>query len=315
MKRIILIFLFISILFFGYSQNKKTRIALINFNAIGIEEVKVRGIEENLLTEIINTGKFEVVERSQLNKVLQELNLSNSDEFSESTAAQVGNLLGVDIILIGSVNKLGKNISINVRGIEVKTGLASFAKKVVTKSEEELITAIENLAFLISGASKKDGDEILSDSDKERLENMRKEAEKKKADEEAAKKRAEEEEARKNQKETKEKGKTTLNNLNIAGIALIASGSVVLVSGITIFAVDMAVLGPKTIEAKKSGNFAAFKDAQNLDFAIFGTGIALMGTGAVMMAVSIPLLVNKDKKISLDIGLGTTSSLGMNIQF
>ena len=308
-RKVLLIFAFI--LMFGYSQDKKTRIALINFNAIGIEEVTVRGIEENLLTEIINTGRFEVIERSQLNKVLQELNLSNSDEFTESTAAQVGNLLGVDIILIGSVNKLGKNISINVRGIEVKTGLASFAKKVVTKSEEDLITAIENLSVMISTATK-EGDNGLSQAERDKIEQLKKEAEeKKRAEEEAAKKKAEEEEAAKKKKEQAK----TLSGTKIGGIALVTTGGILLVGGVVIFAVDMAVLGPKTSNAQKSGDFKAFKEAQTLDLAMFGTGIGLMGVGGILAICSIPLFVAKDKSVSLDLGFGTTTSLGMKIKF
>ncbi len=310
MKRRISIVFFMFVILFAYSQEGKTRIALINFNAIGIDEVLVRGIEENLLTEIINTGRFEVVERSQLNKVLQELNLSNSDEFSESTAAQVGNLLGVDIILIGSVNKLGKNISINVRGIEVKTGLASFAKKVVTKSEEELVTAIEDLSVLITTAAK-DGGDGLSDAEKEKIEQLKKDAEeKKRAEEEAARKKAEEEASKKN----KEKS-SSLSGMKVGGIALAVTGGVILVGGIAVFAVDMAVLGPKTMQTQKSGDFKAFKEAQTLDIAMFGTGIGLMGVGGVLAICSIPLFVAKDASASLDLGFGTTTSVGMKIKF
>lgn len=326
MKRYAFVLIFTFILFFSYAQEKKTRIALIDFNAIGIEELTVRGIEENLLTEIINTGRFEVVERSQLNKVLKELNLSNSEDFNESTATQVGNLLGVDIILIGSVNKLGKNMTINVRGIEVKTGLASFAKKVVTKSEEDLVAAIENLALLISSASKQNG-EILNKDDEEKIQKLKEEAAKKLAEEEAAKKRAEEETLKKQaeeeaakkaeeEKNAKKKSASKLNNANIAGIALISTGGVFLITGAALFAVDMAVFGPDLDSKKKPGvSSGDYLDSYYKYVGFFGGGIGIMGVGGVMMCASIPLLVHKDKKVSLDLGFGTKINCGVKINF
>jgi len=50
------------------------------------------------------TNVYDLVERSQLDKVLQEQNLSNSGMINEQQAAQIGKVLGLDAIVTGSVS-------------------------------------------------------------------------------------------------------------------------------------------------------------------------------------------------------------------
>src|SRR5262245_42611337 len=55
------------------------------------------------------TNVFNVVERSQFQKVLDELQLGQSGVVNEATAAQVGQVLGVDAMLIGGINVAAEN--------------------------------------------------------------------------------------------------------------------------------------------------------------------------------------------------------------
>ena len=52
----------------------------------------------------VNTDFYQVIERSQLEKVLKEQRLSLSGALDESSAAEVGRLLGLDIIIMGNVS-------------------------------------------------------------------------------------------------------------------------------------------------------------------------------------------------------------------
>ena len=150
---LILIFSFFNIKLYSVDKNgqinQKERIALLNLKAVGVNEALANSIEESFLTFIAKQGKYEVIERSQLNKILKEQGLSHGDEFNEETAAQIGNLLGVKIVLIGSVSRMGNNIVINVRGIDVNNAVILFTEIESTKSEDELIDIIELIAVKI----------------------------------------------------------------------------------------------------------------------------------------------------------------------
>jgi curli biogenesis system outer membrane secretion channel CsgG len=53
----------------------------------------------------VQAGAVTVIERTALDKVLGEQNLSNSDRTDPATAARIGRVLGVDGIVLGTITK------------------------------------------------------------------------------------------------------------------------------------------------------------------------------------------------------------------
>jgi curli biogenesis system outer membrane secretion channel CsgG len=73
---------------------------------------------DELTTQLVNTGKFTVVERAQLDAVLAEQNLGASGRVTGETAAKIGQLLGVQLILTGSITQFSiERTGIGFRGI------------------------------------------------------------------------------------------------------------------------------------------------------------------------------------------------------
>ena len=60
---------------------------------------------DELVTQLFGTGKFSLVERSQLEAVLAEQNLGQSGRVNSAQAAEIGRILGVQMILTGSITK------------------------------------------------------------------------------------------------------------------------------------------------------------------------------------------------------------------
>ena len=60
---------------------------------------------DELVTQLFKTGEFSLVERSQREAVLAEQDLGQSGLVTASQAAEVGRLLGVQLILTGSITK------------------------------------------------------------------------------------------------------------------------------------------------------------------------------------------------------------------
>ena len=65
------------------------------------------GMSEMLITELAKEGTYTVVERSRLEAVLKEQNLSSTEQFDPATAAEIGKLLGVDAVIVGNVTQFG----------------------------------------------------------------------------------------------------------------------------------------------------------------------------------------------------------------
>ena len=63
--------------------------------------------QDVFVTELVKSGKFRVVEREQLEALMQEKNLSLSGDVDPSTAVKAGKLLGVNYLLTGAVTEYG----------------------------------------------------------------------------------------------------------------------------------------------------------------------------------------------------------------
>lgn len=60
-----------------------------------------------LITELVKTGKFIVVERDKMNKLLEEQKLGLTGAIDSNTAAQMGKILGLSAIVTGAISNFG----------------------------------------------------------------------------------------------------------------------------------------------------------------------------------------------------------------
>lgn len=68
-----------------------------------------KGIADMLVTNLVRNGTYSVIERKQLDRVLQEQNFQQSGRADPSSAVQLAKLLGVDAIIIGSITQFGRD--------------------------------------------------------------------------------------------------------------------------------------------------------------------------------------------------------------
>ena len=88
-------------------------------------------ISERLTIKMINMHKFEIIERSVLDKVMAELKLQSSGMIDASSAQQLGKVLGVEAIITGTlVETSGGQIEVNARLIKTETAQAIGASQV-----------------------------------------------------------------------------------------------------------------------------------------------------------------------------------------
>jgi len=66
-----------------------------------------KGVASLITGELVRSGAYSVIERSALDQVLQEQKLSNTSLFDPTTAATVGKLVGVDILVMGNITQFG----------------------------------------------------------------------------------------------------------------------------------------------------------------------------------------------------------------
>jgi TolB-like protein len=153
------------------SPEEKKTIAILYFennSTFQKEELDVlsKGLADMLITELSKIESLVIVERAQLQQILEEMKLGMTGVIDDKTAQQVGKILGVQHLLLGSfMNMFGDKLRIDARIVAVETGLT-------VKAEEET-GKLNNLFDMVQKLTKKftkDLDVKLTKQDKERLE-------------------------------------------------------------------------------------------------------------------------------------------------
>jgi len=139
----------------------KRRIGVVSFeNKAPYAQTRLGDTATDILvTELVKSGKFIVVERDKLDKVLAEQKFGQSGVIDPATAAQVGRVLGLNAIVTGAVTQFGVKsegkdflisqskqqiveCSVDVRVIDAETGqvlLADSGKGVVRKASGKFL--------------------------------------------------------------------------------------------------------------------------------------------------------------------------------
>ncbi|MDD5687955.1 MAG: CsgG/HfaB family protein [Elusimicrobia bacterium] len=139
------------------SQNIK-KIAILEFKDERIEKEKAKYqnpskiIQEKLIAGLSRDGKFQVIERENIDKIIAEQKFQATGITDVATAVQLGKLANVDAMIFGSITQYGRTIypravlQVTLKVVEVESG--------VIKSSVELRATKSNWIYPI---------ELLSD--------------------------------------------------------------------------------------------------------------------------------------------------------
>ncbi len=108
------------------------------------------GMADMLVTALVKSGKYSVIERQEIEKIMNEQALGMSGAVTPQTAAKVGQLLGVELAIFGAVTEYGwseGNVGGSLKqkglGLGVKSSAATVAIDVrfVNTSTGEILAA------------------------------------------------------------------------------------------------------------------------------------------------------------------------------
>ena len=107
-----------------WAQDSRLNIAVGDFEANGVPSSDVNILTDRLRGELMATGVFRVMERSQMDAILKEQSFQESGACNTSECqVKVGQLLSVDRMVVGSIGLLGGNVySISARLLDVGSG-------------------------------------------------------------------------------------------------------------------------------------------------------------------------------------------------
>jgi hypothetical protein len=154
MKRMII---FLSLLLFVqhvFAQEEKLRVAVFDPTSSGtaIDEGSKVAVRELVSSAFVNTGKYNIVERSLLEKVMKEQEFSNSGVVDDSQATEIGKLAGAHKVVLSVVTLVGGRNMLSIKVIDVKTATIDQQKTRLVQTND-LLDVVEPLTLELLGVA------------------------------------------------------------------------------------------------------------------------------------------------------------------
>ena len=137
---------------FVYAQTGKPTVAILDFDGQGVAAGDVQTLTERMRTEIGNTNAVRLIERKAVEKIMEEQGFQQTGCTSDECAAEVGQLLGVQFMVSGTIGKMGKKYTIDCKMFSVETGETVRAKNATFEGDiSGLLLEMQIMAWEITG--------------------------------------------------------------------------------------------------------------------------------------------------------------------
>jgi TolB-like protein len=97
-------------------------IAVIDFEGNDISPSEARALTDRLRGELVGSGRFTIIERGKMEEILKEQAFQQTGCVSSECAVEVGKLLSVENIIIGSISRVGSINSVTAKVVSVESG-------------------------------------------------------------------------------------------------------------------------------------------------------------------------------------------------
>lgn len=101
-----------------------------------------KAITAMLVTEFSQREGIQVIERAQLNDMLREQDLVLSGRVDESSAIEIGKLLGAQYVLLGQASSIADNLRMDIRAVDVETSEIVAVLKMSDRTSELLSVVV-----------------------------------------------------------------------------------------------------------------------------------------------------------------------------
>jgi hypothetical protein len=141
----------------------RTVVAVMNFAGGEVLQAHLQfRMSDILITALVQAGRLAVVERDRLDLVMTELTLQESDRINPATAAEVGRLLGAELVVFGLVtsateqmvdkfayDEVQVEVSVDIRAVNTSDGRVVISESALGADTAKIITTADGT--IISG--------------------------------------------------------------------------------------------------------------------------------------------------------------------
>ena len=136
-------------------------IAVSTFDITGgaVSSEEAEAITELFISELVSTGKVNVVDRANFDKIIKEMKFQSSDWSNSEKTAALGNAVNANMVVRGQIIKLGSKMYLSSTIIDVKTANILSSAREQFYSLDDIFGLLTNFAKkTVEGLSLKIGD-------------------------------------------------------------------------------------------------------------------------------------------------------------
>ncbi len=128
-------------------------LAILDLDAQGVSRLEASAVSDALRNSIAELKEYTVVERGQMQEILKEQGFQQTGCTSSECAVEAGKLLGAKFLVAGGMGKLGQTYVVNVRVVDVQSGVVVrvSSEKIKGKIDDILTMAIPVVAAKLCG--------------------------------------------------------------------------------------------------------------------------------------------------------------------
>jgi TolB-like protein len=127
----------------------KPTISVLDFGASDVSKAEVDVFVDFITSHIVEIGDYRVIDRNQRETILGEIEFSYSDGIDDSTQLEIGKLLAANLVIFGSLGKVGGQFILNIKVLEVRTGETLKSVSEVYRSMDDLVNDSKRLTYIL----------------------------------------------------------------------------------------------------------------------------------------------------------------------
>ena len=149
-KTVLLFFLFClavspASVFADNNLSEKPIAAVLDIIAEDISESEARAITNLLISALHGTDLVQIIDRNQREEILNEISFSLSGCADDSCALEIGKMLAADLLITGSLARVGSRVSIELKALNVEEGSIIETTFKLYDSIDEVVNNIDSV--------------------------------------------------------------------------------------------------------------------------------------------------------------------------
>lgn len=159
MKKLIFVLLMLLVATSVTFAQKSIAVSTFDITGGAVSSEEAEAITELFISELVATGKVNVVDRANFDKIIKEMKFQSSDWSNSEKTAALGNAVNANMVVRGQIIKLGSKMYLSSTIIDVKTANVLSSAREQFNSLDDIFGLLTNFATkTVEGLSLKIGD-------------------------------------------------------------------------------------------------------------------------------------------------------------